>query len=148
SFQDVAQKLGAAIGRERAADQIAAELSEKNAALVEALKKAGQGSHVVEHTTDTVVVHDQVPVKETTPTTWDDSEGPFQVDVGKGFLTRNEHLQIEGVVVLGPDGSTKVRGPSVYEISPRTGKLIPSVDGSTAASIKVDSKFDIVKESA
>lgn len=140
AFQETALKLGAAIARERTADELSKELSEKNAQLVAALKDKSKDSHVIEHTTDTVTIHDTVTVHDAGAQTWEDSEGRFHLDLAKGLLHRDERFRLDGVVVEGPDGRTKVRGVSLTEISPRTGLPLPS------EGVQIDSHFDVVRE--
>jgi len=139
AFQETAQKLGAAVAQEKSAGQIAAELSDKNAALVAALKKAEKSSHVVEHTTDTVVIHDQVEAQQTSLTTWQDKWGRFKLDLSTSTFTRDQRFRLEGVIVEGPGGA-KVRGVNLVEIAPNTGEVIPN------EGIQITSSFEVVKE--
>lgn len=139
-FKTLATKLGAAVAQEKSAHDIAASLGEKNKTLVAELQKKVPQAKVVQHTTDTVTIHDQVPVTQPAPTVWEDREGRFHLDMEAGVLTRNQKFRLDGVIVQGPDGVKDIRGVEFTEISPRTGQ---EIDGSGA---QIETNFQIVKE--
>ncbi len=138
-FNMLATKLGAAVAEQKSAHDIAAGLSEKNSALVAALQKADKDSKIVQHDVSTVTIHDTVE-GTLTPATWDDAYHRFHLNLTTGVFTREQKFRLEGVVVEGPDGKTKVRGVTFDEIDPKTGTVIPN-SGAT-----VDTKFEVVKE--
>lgn len=140
NFDTLAAKLGAAVAQEKSASDIAAGLSEKNAALVAALKKAEKGSKVVQHDVSTVTIHDtvQAPVG---PTSWDDPYHRFHLDLTTGVFTRDQKFRLEGVIVQGPDGSTKVRGVTVTELDPKMGTVVPN------SGTQIETHFEVVKDS-